>query len=936
MKSLKSSIFSAGVFVLALGGGGAASAATTHTLNVEAGKTNTVSELLGETVPGEGDWIKKTGAGTLVAVSNYKDILLNLQIAEGVYYVPDSAGVVHGKEGGQLVIDDGATVNLQGGTTEAFKGWWRVSFAGQGTGEGDNLGAIAIGGSAWSPTLGCLSRYTMTDDATIYSYGQMNAVFSGSRADLGPALDMNGHTLTVRGKSASSVFRPRWKWRIEDSGSFVIRSGTFARQKTTNEFSANIPSVTFTDGARMDVYSSPSIWDLVDEFVFDAGTSITKVNGDSSASMTLRKVVGPPTVSADVATLTVSDTLVARGADLVNGDCLTTANDLVFSDGCTLDVTGLDALGISADTAYVVARSSTSITGTPVLSPASSAAQYYTLSNSGTELVLSVKDTVVDVATRAPLTAGEGSAEANAAAWKALCESVGSRDDLLFIFSAGDWHFGETLDATACTGARPTFMGKGTASVIHSSLRLGAATGAVVRDLKFSGIAGPAVVAEQTQGLSISGCALDGVTGAWTDGANYPFVATGVGDFEATGNTFRGAAYDALGLFDGGSQTTKSDVQAGKFVINVPSDGWWDWNAVTNATCLTTNKTSGLEIVKKGAGTFDPKTSLASFGLTGVDVREGQYVTRGDSHLGVAKASVRVQSGASLTFADNVCAAQDREITIAGTGVSADTPAVRFTTACTWNKAESVKWILSDDATMYISVAGEMGVFLWGNVNANGHTLTLKGVSGANYRFGRTCAWSGGGTVVADGVALSASPRDNAYPAVVDEKAYAPTDGIYPLFKFINGARLLPDSHEICLLVANVDFAAGTQIDTKDSKKAYVTFKDFTGAPTVSANITNFVVRGSCRARAADVFAETPACLTSGGAVTFLPGATFELDDPGAKPVAGLHALVEAAGGVSGKPRATGETAKAGWHVSRANATRLQLGLPPGACFVIQ
>ena len=66
-------------------------AATTHTLHVAAGATNTVAEQLEGTAPAAGDWIEKTGAGTLVAVAAYKDTQLNWRIKEGVYYVPNAA-----------------------------------------------------------------------------------------------------------------------------------------------------------------------------------------------------------------------------------------------------------------------------------------------------------------------------------------------------------------------------------------------------------------------------------------------------------------------------------------------------------------------------------------------------------------------------------------------------------------------------------------------------------------------------------------------------------------------------------------------------------------------------------------------------------------------------------------------------------------------------
>ncbi len=174
-------------------------------------------------------------------------------------------------------------------------------------------------------------------------------------------------------------------------------------------------------------------------------------------------------------------------------------------------------LYVAAGAAYVAARSSTAITGTPTLSEA--AARIFSLANTGKALVLTVKDNVIDVASRAPLAEGADAAAANAAAWAALCSDVGGTDNLVFAFRAGDWSFGDALDATACTGANTTFWGTGPASILRSSLHLGAATGVAVRGLKFAALAGPAVVAVRTDGLVLAGCALDGVAGAYADGA---------------------------------------------------------------------------------------------------------------------------------------------------------------------------------------------------------------------------------------------------------------------------------------------------------------------------------------------------------------------------------------------------------------------------------
>ena len=196
------------VAAIAAGAAIPASGATTNTFYVAEGQTLTVDQVVAASnfTFEAGDWIRKTGKGQLNAVTTYKDTKINFLIEEGVYYVGGS-DKQYCHKAATLVIKAGATVNVDGKTTHQFN-----------DSEGDNLGAICIGGGQTNPTIASGGNFYMTGDATIYTYGSMNAVFSGNTSSGGPTLNMNGNTLTLLGKTSSSVFRPRWYWAVRTPG----------------------------------------------------------------------------------------------------------------------------------------------------------------------------------------------------------------------------------------------------------------------------------------------------------------------------------------------------------------------------------------------------------------------------------------------------------------------------------------------------------------------------------------------------------------------------------------------------------------------------------------------------------------------------------------------------------------------------------------------
>lgn len=904
-------------------GAGAASAAVTNVFHVAAGDVKTVKEIV--TANGwswaDDDWLRKTGPGELTASADYKDTKINLLIEEGSYAVPT---IVHTR-GGRLIIRDGATLRV-GGIQDAMGGDWYVSFAGHGTGQGDNLGAISVGGALMNPIFGTGTIWDMASDATIYSYGTMNAVFSGSSAGNGPTLNMNGRTLTLRGKDVNAVFRPRWYWKIINAGPIIVRNGEFARHDTTNDFTPNIPLVSFTEGAVMAAYGTSSLWGKVDAFSFEAGTSLAKgKQGVSGVTLTMKKATGPVAISSD-ATVTISQEFGVRGTDLVNGKWLTSANVLTFTEGCELSFADLGDLALSAGTVYTAATSVASIAGVPT--PTGDAAMLFTVANTGSALTLTVKSGIIDVVRDWNLQTNDVNAAANntAAVAAHVAEVV---DGTILYFPSGDYWFTDTFDLSSVTATNVRLWNPAGTARLRGGVRLGAASNVTVDELVFSGCAGPAIVATNTAGLTVTDCTFDKVGGLYEDGKKYLFAAVNVTDFNVTAGAYvtDGMQYDGQGFFAGGTQAALSEAYADAVVVRVTAKEHWTWwLETTNRLALVPAAYNGKTWRKIGAGSFDSNnTGIRDVGIAAVEILEGAFVVRGnDACLGVAYGPVRVHSGATLTLAEAGTAANNRSIRIAGSGSGAAFPAVRFTGSAIWNKTSNVRWILEDDAAMYASMTGEDGSFLRGAIEMNGHTLTLKGVTDSHFRFGRTFQWNGGGTVIVDQTTLSASSADGS--------GYVINDGLTPTFIFQNGAKFIPDNTDIFTLVKNCSFATGTRISDKEGETSAL-FNDFAGNPTIANNITNLTINGTYTLTAAAMTAATPEVPTMAGTLTFGPDATWAVDNLAALERK-TYPIFTATGGIEGKPVAAGGMDE-GWGVFKRGAT-LYLGPPQGLIVVIR
>ncbi len=894
-----------------------ASFAATYEFNVPEGQTNIATNMIERPEYAamlHGDTLKKTGEGTLLFDAPLPR-RLQLRIDEGACFI-DGTGTVYETVANAtrfIKIQSGATLNINARNARMINGDdLPINFAGHGTGDGDNLGAISVGGSLSDAIFTTRPKFIMDGDATIYTYGTKNMIFSGLGGHPS-TLNMNGHTLTIKGKTANSLFRTRHDWTVTNAGPIIVSNGQFSRHLATmTVLPHNIPRITFKDGALMAAFndSATSPWTYVDAFEFEAGSKIGKGHDSPStkATMSMKKLIGPAEISwADV---TISEELVVRGSDIAAGNVLNSSCSLTFAQGSKLSLDGFGGISLAQGARHSVATSSVSIDGTPELTGV--ATNFFTLSKSGTELVLTVKDAVVDIVNDWGVQPGAANAAANKAAVALHVGSVGN-GAVLYV-PAGDYWFTDTFDLSSLTVSGVMVWNPERNAVLHSGISVGAASNVTIDGLVFDGCAGPAVVANGTVGLTVTNCGIVNVVGAYA-GGHYPFAAVNVTDFNVCGCdwTADAALWDAQGSFDGGTQVAASEVYDSAVVVKVAEgESGVSWDTATNRMGLVAGAYSGKKLRKVGRGGFRPASNgVADSGVEGIEIVEGSYVATSNATLGVAGGYVRVHDGANLTFGALLSGnPASRTIYVSGTGLSPEYPAVRSET--TWIEAGNT-WVLEGDTLMYGVATSSSTFFNDGYINANGFTLTLKGVSGGNFRFRIRCGWSGGGKVIVDGISI--------YSSYGSGKGFRVDSGDVPLFAFKNGARLMPNNGDLCGLVKNCDFEYGTQISAENA--AAFSFLNLTGAPEALTKVTSISVSGLFSVRAADVVAGHYA--TASGSLSFGPNATWKIDDPTAL-ARGDYTVFTAAGGITGKPKADPSMGDADWRAYLSDANTLCIG----------
>ena len=382
---------------------------------------------------------------------------------------------------------------------------------------------------------------------------------------------------------------------------------------------------------------------------------------------------------------------------------------------------------------------------------------------------------------------------------------------------------------------------------------------------------------------------------------------------------------DGQGYFEGGTQFAESEAYAGAVVMWCTNISYWSrWSDMTNRLGLADTAFAGKTLRKIGNGTFEPTdVNMSNLGISGVELLDGRYVSRGDEYLGVAGRLVRIHSGATLQMRG--VAAQNRTIHVSGVGINS-MGAIRFDSGSPGKKSSAVTWVLEGDTVVMSKQKGENLLFSSEQVHANGHTLTFAvegSPAGVTNCIAGPVSWHGGGTVVVDRSTLSSG---------TGQGPFAVMEGNAPQFMFTNGAVYVPSNDSICALVKNCDFAAGTKIAPK--AETSVSFSDFSGVPEISETVTSLSINGTYRMTSEDVLAGRYPSMP--GALSFGMEAVWEMDDMSALTEGAAYTLFKAQDGISRAPKTLPSDSYKVWRIYRANGDMLCIGPRVGAVIVFR
>ncbi len=882
-------------------------------VNVDPGQTATWASLFpasGLTAQDcAGKLLVKTGAGTFDPDGDAIRVagISGVEIREGLYVATVDAelgaekGAVTVKSGATLVLDRENDVNVKSRTLTV-----------EGHGSSPECPAVRIVGGGWNK-LDTVS-WVLSGDASVYlTAGEVWPLRYSE-------VTMNGHALTLSG--AKYTFRNGGRWR----GAGRVNVGEGAKLETWPKegwwdfasVDGTRPVFSFAAGATF-MPKSADVFDFVKKFEF-AHTATLAPQSEGTACA-IDELTGTPSVTANAALLTVGRKLAVPATDVLSGLALTVAGRLSFPDGCVLEIAGFsrDLIRLPSGEARTVATAE-EIVGTPALS--GFAAAYFTLTNTGMTLALTRKHhagPIVFMGEDWGVTPGEESAAANAAAVAARL--AGLADHSIVLIEPGEYWFGESLDLSELTARGVAFRSEDheNPAVLRSGVRVGAAREVEIASVVIAGTAGPAVVANGTQGLTVRDCRLENVAGAWSDGKSYPLAFADVADLLVVGGVHSFAASPAWAgqaFLAGGSQQAASEVQAGGFVVSAAPGETKTWAQAVAASGLADAAFRGKRLVKVGAGEFYPKgegAAMQAAGVSNVLVRAGRYAARADAELGAAKGGVTVESGATLVLTGGSKNLISRTVEVAGSGTSPEYPAVRTESAYR-DLVDEANWRLAADAAFYNASTGtgdySAALFNYSTVRANGHVLTLNGVAGSVYRVRNGLFWhDGGGLVVGTGVRLQADKDAGAG----NWWQYALKGGSAPELVVRDGAALVPETADAFKLFTRLSFEGSSALNPMSGMG--IVLDALTGVPTLSADVQALTVNVSYALRAADVAADR--YLDCPGALTFGKSAVIDVDVPDG---IGGKVAFRAQGGVSGRPKASDGIRAAGLRVAPRDA----------------
>ena len=169
---------------------------------------------------------------------------------------------------------------------------------------------------------------------------------------------LNGHTLTISRNESGAVCTMTESCQWHGGGTVVVDKVTFACANGSYTIgSGSAPKFIFKNGA---VFAPENVTacTVVKDMDFATGTQIAP---SAATALTFDNMIGIPTISANVSSLTINNLYTARVADVLAGRCPTMNGALVFGSNAKWAV---DNIGSLSRTEYTLWNATGGVSGT--------------------------------------------------------------------------------------------------------------------------------------------------------------------------------------------------------------------------------------------------------------------------------------------------------------------------------------------------------------------------------------------------------------------------------------------------------------------------------------------------------------------------------------------------------------------------------------------
>ena len=277
-----------------------------------------------------GRQLRKIGVGKLVPDGTQYDMGIDgIELLQGTYYVAGDGhcgtGYVRVHSGGHLQIDGG-------NRTRISSRWVYLSGSG-GTVNSATTTVRFMGTAYWGKAKDI--RWYLEDDASIYIESGSNGVFYQGRVYL------NGHTLTISRNSSGASCNMSSSCQWHGGGTVVVDKVTFACASGDYSIgSGSAPKFVFKNGAVFSPETAAAC-NVVKDVEFATGTQIAP---SAATALAFDYMIGIPTISANVSSLTINNLYTARAADILAGAYPTMNGSLVFGSNARWAVDDIGTL----------------------------------------------------------------------------------------------------------------------------------------------------------------------------------------------------------------------------------------------------------------------------------------------------------------------------------------------------------------------------------------------------------------------------------------------------------------------------------------------------------------------------------------------------------------------------------------------------------------